>query len=231
MKKKGGWWRGKRFLISILFFFLTDETDSLLLLLGFSRRGDDCSNGFVENVFQTLLCERRTLHIFDSLDLPRHVGALVGGDGRELLLSESVEGLLVLAHVELGPDQDHGCVGAVVLNLGDPFGANIFEGSGGDDGEADEEDVGLGIGEGSKTIVIFLSRSVPKTEIDGLIVDHDVRGVVVEHRGDIFAGEGVRGVRNQQTSFTDGSVSNNDTFDGLHCDLFFFFSSFSFFVC
>ena len=32
----------------------------------------------------------------------------------------------------------------------------------------------------------------------------------------VFGGELVRRVRNEQTSFTDGTVANDDTFDGLH---------------
>jgi len=205
---------------------LRDETASPLLLLGFRSRGDDSSNGFVEHVFQTLLCESRTLHVLDGLDLLRHGVALFGGDGRELLLCKAVESLLILTHIELGSDQDHGCVRAMVLNFRDPFRTNVFERSGRDDRETDKEDVCLGIGERSKSIVIFLPSSIPETKIDGFVVDHDVRRVVVEYCGDVFAREGVRGVRNQQTSFTDGSVSYNDTFDGLHLFCFFVF-----FVC
>jgi len=173
---------------------LTDETASLLLLLGLGSGSNDSSNSFIENVFQTFLRERRALHVLDRLDLFGHRVSLFGGDGRKLLLGEAVEGFLVLSHIEFGSDQNHGCVGAMVLNFGHPFRANVFERSGRDDRETDEEDVGLRIGEGSESIVIFLSSSIPETKIDRFVIDHDVRRVVVEHRGDVFARESVRGV-------------------------------------
>jgi hypothetical protein len=38
----------------------------------------------------------------------------------------------------------------------------------------------LRVGQRSQTLVIFLSSSIPKAEADGLAVDHDASGVVVE---------------------------------------------------
>ena len=56
-----------------------------------------------------------------------------------------------------------------------------------DDREADEENVGLRVRERPQAIVIFLACRIPQTEVDGLAVHHDVRAVVVEHRGDVLS--------------------------------------------
>lgn len=37
----------------------------------------------------------------------------------------------------------------MVMNLGEPLFSDVFEGGGRRDGEADEEDIGLRVGEGS----------------------------------------------------------------------------------
>lgn len=41
--------------------------------------------------------------------------------------------------------------------------SDVVEGWGADDGEAYQEDIRLGIGEWAQSIVILLSRSIPKT--------------------------------------------------------------------
>lgn len=56
-----------------------------------------------------------------------------------------------------------------------------------DDREADEEDVSLGVRERAETVVIFLTGSIPETQVDGLAIDHHVRAVVVKHSRDVLA--------------------------------------------
>ena len=57
---------------------------------------------------------------------------------------------------------------------------HVVEGGGADDGEADEENVCLWVGEGSEAVVVFLSRGIPEPETYGFVVDHDACGIVVE---------------------------------------------------
>jgi len=103
-----------------------------------------------------------------------------------------------------------------VRDLGEPLGGDVFEGRGGDDGEANKEDIGLGVGEGAQSVVVLLSSGIPKTEVDGLAVDHYIGTVVVKDGGDVFSGEGICGVRNEEASLSDCSITHNDTLDGLH---------------
>jgi hypothetical protein len=59
------------------------------------------------------------------------------------------------------------------------------------DGEADEEEVGFGVGEGSEAVVFLLAGRVPEGEFDafprGLVLD--VGDVVFEDGGDVFLRE------------------------------------------
>jgi hypothetical protein len=95
------------------------------------------------------------------------------------------------------------------------LGSNIVKGGRADDREADEEDVSLRVGEGSKTVVILLSSGIPEAQANRLAVNHDTGRVVVEartvsvgaqdaavphlHGGDVFAGKGISGVRDEET--------------------------------
>jgi hypothetical protein len=112
--------------------------------------------------------------------------------------------------------QQDGHTGCVVLDLGPPLALDVLEGVGRDDGEGDEEDVRLGIGQGAETVVVLLASCVPETEVHGLAVDHDVGAVVVEHGGDVLAGEGVGGVRDEEAGLADGTVPYHDALDVLH---------------
>ena len=100
----------------------------------------------------------------------------------------------VASQVELRADEDHRHVGAVMLELGVPLLLHVLEGRARDEGEGDEEDVGLRVRERTQPVVILLPRGIPKAEVDRLAVDHHVRRVVVEHGRDVVLGEGVGGV-------------------------------------
>lgn len=52
----------------------------------------------------------------------------------------------------------------MVVYLRKPLFSHVFEGGGRCDGEADEEDVGLGVGEGSEAVVVFLAGCIKEAE-------------------------------------------------------------------
>lgn len=110
------------------------------------------------------------------------------------------------------------------------LGLDVVEGWWGDDREADEEDVGLWIGEWAETVVIFLSGSIPKSERNWLSIDHHRGGVVVEagrqlvyetldsldrgsrylHSWDILSWERVGGIGDQQAGLSQCQQSSYD---------------------
>lgn len=59
----------------------------------------------------------------------------------------------------------------MVVNLGEPFLADVLERCGGGDAETHEEDISLRIRERSQTIVIFLTSGIEETERVRLITD------------------------------------------------------------
>ena len=67
------------------------------------------------------------------------------------------------------------------------------------------------VAERAQAVVILLTGSIPESQTDGLVVDHDTRRVVVEDGRDVLAGEGVGGVGDEQTCLADGTVTHNNT--------------------
>lgn len=63
---------------------------------------------------------------------------------------------------------------------GTHLGFDVVEGGRADDGEANEENVGLRIGQWSETVVILLSGRIPQTQADRSTIDHNTGGVVVK---------------------------------------------------
>lgn len=112
---------------------------------------------------------------------------------------------------------------------------DVFEGVGTVDGEADEEEVGFGVGEGAQTVVFFLAGCVPEGELDdfarGLMLG--VGDVVFEYGGDVFLdrvsvvfkacrgsdwsylGEVALGVADHKTCLSTPSVTDDDKFLGV----------------
>ena len=58
---------------------------------------------------------------------------------------------------------------------------DVFERAGADDGEADEEDVGLWVGERPEAVVVLLAGCVEESQCVGLAADHDCDRVIVEN--------------------------------------------------
>ena len=60
------------------------------------------------------------------------------------------------------------------------------------DGKADEDNVGVGVGERAETVVILLAGGIPEGELDVLAIDLDIGDVVLEDSGDVdLCGRGV----------------------------------------
>jgi hypothetical protein len=109
---------------------------------------------------------------------------LLGGDGLLASLVKLFNGFLVVTEIFLAADEDDGEATAEMNDFGDPLvstcqrfslsgessgekGAasylllDVVEGVGRVDSEADQDDMGIGVGERSETVVIFLSSRIP----------------------------------------------------------------------
>lgn len=124
--------------------------------------------------------------------------------------------VLVISQVHLGTNEDDGDTRGVVLDFRPPFGFNVVKRVGGDDGETNEEDIGLRVRQRAKSVIIFLASGIPKAQVHGATIDHDVGRVVVKDGGDVFSGEGIGGVRDEEASLTDGAIADYDTLNVLH---------------
>jgi hypothetical protein len=62
---------------------------------------------------------------------------------------------------------------------------DVVQRVGGVNGEADEDDMGVGVGERTKTVVILLASGIPKGELNMLSVDLDIGNVVFEDSWDV----------------------------------------------
>lgn len=58
-----------------------------------------------------------------------------------------------------------------MLDLGDPLLLDVVERVGRVDGEADEDDVRVRVGEGSESVVVLLSGGIPERQLDALAID------------------------------------------------------------
>jgi hypothetical protein len=56
------------------------------------------------------------------------------------------------------------------------------------DGKADEDNVRVGVGERAQTVVIFLARGIPQSQLNVFAINLDVGDVVLEDGGDVDLG-------------------------------------------
>lgn len=136
--------------------------DAVVLLLRLpGLRVENGADGFVKHVLEVLLRQRRALEVANGADLPGKSGTLLVVDRRLPSFPQLVDGISVFPQVELGTDKKDRNVWCVMLNFGNPLSGDVLERRRADDAEADEEDVGLRVREGSQSIVIFLTGGIP----------------------------------------------------------------------
>lgn len=127
-----------------------------------------------------MVVECRDLDEGASTDDFGHLRTLHWGDRCEALFGETRESVSVVAKIDLGANQDEGSCRCVMSDLRVPLGTNVLERSGADDGVTKHEDISLRVAEGTKTIVVLLTSSVPKTEVHGFAIDDHVGIVIIE---------------------------------------------------
>jgi hypothetical protein len=99
----------------------------------------------VKHILELVLRQGTALDVFDSAELLGHALAVLPPHGSHLLLSKLLPDAVIVPQIDLGADNEAGDTGAVVVDLGEPLLADVLEGGGRCDAEADEEDVGLGV--------------------------------------------------------------------------------------
>ena len=80
-------------------------------------------------------------------------------------------------------------------------------------GIAENEYIGLVVGESTKALVVLLSSRVEKLEGTGTAVNMDCGSEGVEYGRDIVGWEFVLGIRVDHAGLTDGSIADEDGFD------------------
>jgi len=105
-------------------------------------------------------------------DLLRNDQGLVIRDWFHALLSQALQGSRVLSQVELRTNEDNWDGRSMVVNLGEPLCANVVKRRRRNDGEADQEDISLGVRERTQSIIILLSCGIPQTQADRLAINH-----------------------------------------------------------
>ena len=111
------------------------------------------------------LCFGGALVIPDTSDPLHHELALLPGDGALLGLLQPPHLILALPQVLLQADQQHGHRGAEVLDLGHPALGDVLEAVWAGHGEAEEDDVSVGVGERPQPVVVLLARRVPQRQL------------------------------------------------------------------
>ena len=198
-------------------------------MLATINRKETLKSYLIKNILQLILGQGGTFDVFHGTQILGHTVTIFLANGLHLLTGELLANTGVIAQIGLGADDQAGNTGAMVMHLGEPFFANVFEGCGGSHGKADQEDIGLGVRQRTKTIVILLTSSIKQAQRVGFVTDpdfesdllltpqvslshlHDSNRIIIENRGDVFGGKLVCCVGDEQTCFSHGTVSNHDT--------------------
>lgn len=97
----------------------------------------------VKHVLEFVLRQSTALDVLHRAQILCHALAILLPHRLHLLLGQFLPHARVIPQIDLCSDNEAGDARAVVVDLGEPFLADVLEGCRGGDAEANEEDVGL----------------------------------------------------------------------------------------
>lgn len=150
------------------------------------------------------------------MDLFGQCLVLLRCDGCLVLFFEASEGVRLGFQVFFGVYQEDGNVGVVVVYFWMLFVSYIFIGGRIGNGEIDDKDVGLRVGECAEAVVFFLVRCVLQVQVYCAFVYCILGVVIVEYCGDVFFGEGISRVVDEQVRFVYSFIVYYYIFDVLY---------------
>lgn len=81
----------------------------------------------IKDILQLILCQGRTLDVFNSAKFLSHPVTVFLADGGHLLAGELIPDSGIVAQIGLGTDNQAGNTGAVVVDFGEPLFADVLE--------------------------------------------------------------------------------------------------------
>ena len=120
-------------------------------------RNGGSSACLIKDIFQIVLRKRRALNVLDCSELPSELLPVLRCDWTLPILSQLIYHSGIFPQINLRANDHAGNIGAVVAEFGEPLFLHPLKRRWGADGEADEEDVGLRVGEGTKAVVVVLT--------------------------------------------------------------------------
>jgi len=138
------------------------QNEAVRLLLATLAPGKEGSTSRVlENLPNTLASSGRALEVLLSANLLCHGHTLLRSHWPLVRLPQFVDHPRVASEILLAGDQDYRKAGAEMHNLRDPLLLYVVQRVGGVDGEADQDDMGVGVTERAEAIIVFLSSRIP----------------------------------------------------------------------
>jgi hypothetical protein len=189
---------------------LQDQALLLALAAPGTARHESSPGGVLKDLADTLVGLGGALEVLVGLDLLTDLLALLGRDRLLARLPQLLNSLLVVSEILLAANENDGQALAEVQNLRNPLLLDVVEGIGGVHSEANQDNVGVRVREGSKTVIVLLASGIPKGQLNVLAINLDIGDVVLEDGGDVDLGESALGENNQQTGLATGTIANDD---------------------
>jgi len=187
------------------------QNEAVRLLLATLAPGKESGTSrILEHLPNTLAGSSRALEVLLSTNLLCHSHTLLRSHWPLVRLPQFIDHPRIASEILLAGDQDYRKAGAEMHNLRDPLLLYVVQRVGGVDGEADQDDMGVGVTERAETVIVFLSGLIPEGKLNVLPIDLDIGYIVLEHSGNIDLRESSFREDDQQASLSTSTITNND---------------------
>jgi hypothetical protein len=157
----------------------------LVAALSAAAREESSAGSVLKHLANTLVGLGRALEVLVGADLLTDLLTLFGRHGLLAGLAKLLDRLLVVSQILLAANENDGETLAEVKDLRNPLLLDVVKRVGGVDGEANQDDMGIGVGQGTETVVVLLASRIPKGQLDVLAIDLDIGDVVLKDGRDV----------------------------------------------
>lgn len=164
----------------------------------------------LKDLTNTLVGLGRALDVLLGTDLVLDLSGLLLGNRSLRSLVKFLDGLLVVSEILLTSNKDDRKTLTEMEDLGDPLLLDVVERVGRVDGETNQDDMRVGVGERAQSVVIFLTSGIPEGELDVLAIDLNIGDVVLENGGDVDLREGTLGEDNEETGLSACTITDDN---------------------
>ena len=163
-------------------------------------------------LLKSFLCQRWAFRIIHSIDFHCQIFSLFKCNWCFSLFLKLWKNSFIVSKINFSSNKDERNFWTKVLDLREPFRADILEWTLTDNTETDEKNVCSWVRERAETIIIFLTCSVMDMKVDRVVFNKEILGICIGIVWHILCGKWTKSIGDKHRCLADSTITHKNSF-------------------